>query len=287
MLSGPAVGAILVGLFLTLRPASCQLSQEQINTIVELHNRYRGQVVPSASYMTKLKWDEKLKIIAEGYAVNCVWEHNPDLLELNLGENLFVMDMDFDPNKAMDDWFNEHRDYNYKDNSCQDGMMCGHYTQMVWANTQLVGCASHRCETMEGLTFQKVTFLVCNYFPPGNLEDTKPYVEGEWCSNCTESRPQCDQNLCVPYAPEPVDEEKTMESSSPQTTGMATESSAPGSSPQTTGMATDVKEPKPTQTTHIPTVADMTRQKSVANTGGIATLLTLVSSLVTLLMLWM
>lgn len=76
------------------------------------------------------KWDEKLKIIAEGYAVKCIWEHNPDLEELNMGENLFVSNGLFDPNIAMEKWFLEHLDYDYNNNSCQDDRMCGHYTQV-------------------------------------------------------------------------------------------------------------------------------------------------------------
>ncbi|CAB1329693.1 unnamed protein product, partial [Coregonus sp. 'balchen'] len=122
MLRRTALWAGLVGLYVivTLCPASCQLSEEDTETLVELHNSYRGQVVPNATYMRKVKWDEKLKIVAEGYAVKCTWEHNPDLEELNTGENLFVSNGPFDPNIAMEKWFLEHLDYDYNNNSCQD-----------------------------------------------------------------------------------------------------------------------------------------------------------------------
>uniref|UniRef100_A0A3P8Y216 SCP domain-containing protein n=1 Tax=Esox lucius TaxID=8010 RepID=A0A3P8Y216_ESOLU len=198
MLRGTVVCAVLAGLcvIVSLRPASCQLSQEDAESIVVLHNRYRGRVVPSAANMTEVKWDEKLKIIAEGYAVKCVWEHNPDLEEMEMGENLFASNAPFNTNKAMEKWFLEYLDYDYNNNSCLEDKMCGHYTQMVWAKSQYLGCAFHRCDTMEGLALEKVNFLVCNYFPAGNYVAEKPYEEGEWCSMCPETLPQCDQNLC-------------------------------------------------------------------------------------------
>ncbi|XP_035617909.1 peptidase inhibitor 16-like [Oncorhynchus keta] len=198
----------LVGLYVivTQCPATCQLSQEDTETLMELHNSYRGQVVPSATDMRKVKWDEKLKILAEGYAVKCMWEPNPDLELLNTGENLFVSNEPLDLNMTMEKWFMEHLDYDYNNNSCQEDRMCGHYTQMVWADSHSVGCAAHRCDTIEGLSFEKVNFLVCNYYPTGKSKDEKPYEEGEWCSKCPDNVPRCDQNLCVPDAPEPSEE---------------------------------------------------------------------------------
>jgi len=46
---------------------------------------------------------------------------------------------------------------------------CGHYTQIIWADTQKVGCAYHNCNKgNEG------AFFVCHYWPPGNYA-TYPY----------------------------------------------------------------------------------------------------------------
>nr|XP_029501253.1 peptidase inhibitor 16-like [Oncorhynchus nerka] len=135
-----------------------------------------------------------------------MWEPNPDLELLNTGENLFVSNEPLDLNMTMEKWFLEHLDYDYNNNSCQEDRMCGHYTQMVWADSHSVGCAAHRCDTIEGLSFDKVNFLVCNYYPTGKFKDEKPYEEGEWCSKCPDNVPRCDQNLCVPDAPEPSEE---------------------------------------------------------------------------------
>ncbi|XP_026223325.1 peptidase inhibitor 16-like [Anabas testudineus] len=171
------------------------LSEEHEELLVELHNHYRGLVSPSAAAMMPLKWDPNLKLVAEGYAAKCIWNHNPDLEDT--GENLFAGTGSLDPREAMEKWFLEHLDYDFQNNTCDEDKMCGHYTQMVWADTHRVGCAYHLCNSMEGLEWERVSFLVCNYYPPGNYEGERPYVEGDWCSRCPEKLQKCENNLCV------------------------------------------------------------------------------------------
>ncbi|XP_068454713.1 peptidase inhibitor 16 [Clinocottus analis] len=171
------------------------LSEEQEELLVELHNHYRGQVSPSASAMMPLRWDPSLKVIAEGYAAKCVWNHNPELEDT--GENLFAGSGSLDLREALEKWFLEHLDYDFQNNSCDEDKMCGHYTQMVWADTHRVGCAFHLCDSMEGLGWERASFLVCNYYPAGNYEGERPFVEGERCSRCPENLQKCENNLCV------------------------------------------------------------------------------------------
>ncbi|XP_029362868.1 peptidase inhibitor 16 [Echeneis naucrates] len=181
------------------------LSEEQEELLVELHNHYRGSVTPSASAMMPLKWDPSLKIIAEGYAAKCIWNHNSELEDT--GENLFAKTGPLDLREALEKWFMERLDYDFHNNSCDEDKMCGHYTQMVWADTHRVGCAFHLCNNMEGLDWERVSFLVCNYFPPGNYEDERPYVEGDWCSRCPENLQKCENNLCVADTEEEDDDD--------------------------------------------------------------------------------
>lgn len=94
------------------------LSEEQEELLVELHNFYRGQVSPSASAMLPLRWDPSLKLIAEGYAAKCIWNHNPDLEDT--GENLFAGTGSLDLAAAMEKWFMEHLDYDFQNNSCDE-----------------------------------------------------------------------------------------------------------------------------------------------------------------------
>ncbi|KAM7410748.1 hypothetical protein PAMA_020946 [Pampus argenteus] len=182
------------------------LNEEQEELLVELHNHYRGQVSPSASAMLPLRWDSSLKVIAEGYAAKCIWNHNPELEET--GENLYANTATLDLRGALEKWFLEHLYYDYQNNSCDEEKMCGHYTQMVWADTHRVGCALHLCNSMEGLEWERVYFLVCNYYPAGNYEGERPYVEGDWCSRCPENLQNCENNLCVADKVEEEDEEE-------------------------------------------------------------------------------
>lgn len=180
--------------------SSGQLSEDDHQVIVEQHNFRRGQVEPAAVYMKRMIWDENLKIVAEGYAAKCRWDHNPDLEDL--GENLYVTNGPLDPAEAITKWFKELDFYNYTSNECEEGQMCGHYTQVVWADSYKVGCAAHLCEEIEGLSFGKATILVCNYYPTGNFEGEKPYEEGESCSRCPDDMPHCEDLVCWPEVPE-------------------------------------------------------------------------------------
>ncbi|KAM9828290.1 uncharacterized protein ACBT44_021808 [Syngnathus typhle] len=172
------------------------LGEEEEELLVELHNYYRGQVSPSSSAMLPLKWDPRLKLLAEGYAAKCIWNHNPD--NEDTGENLYAGTGPLDLRVALEKWFLENLFYDFHNNSCDENKMCGHYTQMVWSDTHRVGCAAHLCNKMEGLAWEKISFLVCNYYPAGNYESERPYVEGDSCSRCPEELQTCENNLCVP-----------------------------------------------------------------------------------------
>lgn len=51
--------------------------------------------------------------------------------------------------------------------------VCGHYTQLVWANTRFVGCARWHCS---GLRYP--SSIVCDYGPGGNINGQRPYQAG-------------------------------------------------------------------------------------------------------------
>ncbi|KAK0655088.1 CAP domain-containing protein [Cercophora newfieldiana] len=45
----------------------------------------------------------------------------------------------------------------------------GHFSQLVWTNTQQVGCASYLCPKGTMVDSMDSWFTVCNYFPAGNV----------------------------------------------------------------------------------------------------------------------
>jgi len=59
------------------------------------------------------------------------------------------------------------------DSACVGGLNsngCGHYTQLVWRDTERVGCGLSTCEN--GYDYE---IWVCNYDPPGNFIGEAPY----------------------------------------------------------------------------------------------------------------
>ena len=72
----------------------------------------------------------------------------------------------------------------------------GHYSQMVWARTDRVGCGL--TEFRSGSWMAK--YYVCNYGEGGNMISGQVYQQGYPCSQCP-SNTQCSQSysgLCSP-----------------------------------------------------------------------------------------
>ncbi|XP_061181190.1 GLIPR1-like protein 1 [Saccostrea echinata] len=90
------------------------------------------------------------------------------------------------PAEAVNWWYAEVSKYNYNANSCSG--VCGHYTQVVWANSEYLGCAKQRCSNFY--------IYVCNYGPGGNISGRRPYSQGRRCSRCP-SGYRCYNRLCV------------------------------------------------------------------------------------------
>jgi len=67
-------------------------------------------------------------------------------------------------------WATEQPWYSPATNTCDapPGKTCGHYTQMVWANTREIGCAKAVCDDNSQV-------WVCNYAPAGNVIGQRPY----------------------------------------------------------------------------------------------------------------
>lgn len=187
---------LLLLLLLTATGPTTALTEDEKQTMVELHNHYRAQVSPPASDMLQMRWDDELAAFAKAYAQKCVWEHNKE--RGRRGENLFaITDEGMDVPLAVGNWHEEHEHYNLSTATCDPGQMCGHYTQVVWSKTERIGCGSHFCETLQGVEEANIHLLVCNYEPPGNVKGRKPYQEGTPCSQCPVGY-SCVNSLCEP-----------------------------------------------------------------------------------------
>ncbi|XP_035312867.1 peptidase inhibitor 16 isoform X1 [Cricetulus griseus] len=65
-------------LLLTVTGPTSALTEDEKQTMVELHNFYRAQVSPPASDMLQMRWDDDLAAFAKAYAEKCVWGHNKE-----------------------------------------------------------------------------------------------------------------------------------------------------------------------------------------------------------------
>jgi pathogenesis-related protein 1 len=151
------------------------LNHAQQQEMVSAHNTWRAKVG-----ISPVVWSNKIANIAQEWANHlktqgCKMQHSTG----NYGENLYWASplkysdgrssvQNISSTKVVDSWGNEVKNYSYNSNSCANGKICGHYTQVVWKTSTEVGCGIAVCGD-----FSQV--WVCNYNPPGNYRGQKPY----------------------------------------------------------------------------------------------------------------
>lgn len=170
--SGPRVriAGSLMGLIALFPAAYAQpadstgMNAASIEEMLNAHNELRR-----ARQIRPLKWSFSLAESAQQWADHLafigVMEHN---LRLRAGQNLYVIrGATTRPALVVRRWAEEARDYRESENYCRPGAVCGHFTQIIWAGTEEVGCG-----VAGGKRGQ---FWVCFYLPPGNVVGQKPY----------------------------------------------------------------------------------------------------------------
>ena len=137
--------------------------------ITAAHNAVRAQVDPApATPLTSMTWSGSAAATAQDWANQCNFDHNPN--RGNFGENIAFFSGDGSALQAVDLWSGEASHYDYDSNSCA-GAQCGHYTQIVWADTTKLGCGVATCNMLGG----SGQLVVCDYDPPGNFIGERPY----------------------------------------------------------------------------------------------------------------
>lgn len=152
------------------------LSDVQREEMVGVHNRWRIRVG-----VAPLRWSEELARSSQAWASflalenQCRMKHSDG----DDGENVFWAgavlwsDGRMETNaitgaEVANSWGEESRFYDVTADTCQPGKVCGHYTQMVWAETQALGCGRQVCADMSQI-------WVCQYRPAGNIIGQRPY----------------------------------------------------------------------------------------------------------------
>ncbi|PIN16200.1 Defense-related protein containing SCP domain [Handroanthus impetiginosus] len=153
---------LLLFVVLATSQYSCQ-AQNSPQDYVDAHNAARAQV-----QVGPIAWDDNVAAFAQSYANqrigDCNLVHSGNK---QYGENI-AWGTDLTGQAAVDMWVSEKPNYDYSSNSCVGGSQCLHYTQVVWRNSVRLGCASVQCSNGSW-------FVTCNYDPPGNYIDQRPY----------------------------------------------------------------------------------------------------------------
>ena len=173
-------------------------------TILDLHNDYGRQIAEGkesrlryeASDMMELTWDDEMAKGAQMWANQCYFNHDEnDVCRFRVGQNLYKAGMfkgsseaeKVDPiwTDAMESWYSEIDDF--RENPTQPSsnyLGTGHFTQLIWAKTQFVGCGFIVHEGYGGSNRYDTKYYVCNYGPAGNWLRKPVYSSGSPCSKC-------------------------------------------------------------------------------------------------------
>ncbi|KAJ4896970.1 Pathogenesis-related protein 1 [Raphanus sativus] len=136
-------------------------AQDSPQDYVGVHNEARAGVG-----VGPMQWNETLAAVAQSYADQRRSDCNLIHSSGTYGENLAKSSGDLSGTRAVELWVEEKANYDYPSNTCNGE--CGHYTQIVWRSSVKLGCGKARCDNGG-------TFIVCNYDPPGNYVNEKPY----------------------------------------------------------------------------------------------------------------
>ncbi|MBW2461659.1 MAG: Fis family transcriptional regulator [Deltaproteobacteria bacterium] len=142
--------------------------------ITAAHNTVRAA---TGGGVAPLTWDDGLAATAQAWADNlasrgCDPQHS---MGSGYGENLAAFGGTTGTAQGVvDAWVSERDCYTYgtfmgtdQCVGCERSGGCGHYTQVVWANSRRLGCGMATCDG--------AAVWVCRYDPPGNVLTQEPY----------------------------------------------------------------------------------------------------------------
>jgi pathogenesis-related protein 1 len=143
-----------------------------------------GSPAPSPA-LAPLAWSDTVAARAQAYADGCVYAHDVNALRaLGYGENLAAAAPpgSLTTAQVVGLWASEAPYYHYDTNTCDaanaanTAHTCGHYTQLVWRGTTVVGCGVQACTRNSPFQgFSTWQLWVCDYAPPGNYVGERPY----------------------------------------------------------------------------------------------------------------
>ncbi|SPQ19865.1 5c7548f3-fa18-4774-90c6-780829676d14 [Thermothielavioides terrestris] len=163
----------------TTTQASAAQPSDYTSTALYHHNVHRFNHSANA-----LVWSDEHAQYAQTLAERCVFEHDTSIGGGGYGQNIAMWGSTGDPEAfgatgsiaraASNGWYNgELNDFPASSYGASTPDMTnfekwGHFSQLVWKDTQKVGCATVFCQPGT-LSSMGSWFSVCNYYPPGNV----------------------------------------------------------------------------------------------------------------------
>lgn len=146
------------------KPKPQQKQNSFIEDVVKTHNKFRKQ-----HGCSDLKQNKEINALAQTWADNLA--KSGDLKHSNhsykggqLGENVATkwssVGGDYTGQEVSDQWYKEKEKFDFADPKFTPGT--GHFSQIVWKGTKEIGVG--RSYTTDGRVF-----VVCNYYPAGNV----------------------------------------------------------------------------------------------------------------------
>jgi pathogenesis-related protein 1 len=142
----------------------------ELTGITAAHNAIRCRVArPQGGALVPLSWSASLATDAQRYADQlakngCRLQH----AQTDHGENLFGGSGKNGAAAVVERWAAEERCFRYASFPETCSCTCGHYSQIVWADTQRLGCGMAPCADGGEV-------WVCRYDPAGNYVGRHPY----------------------------------------------------------------------------------------------------------------
>ncbi|XP_076919225.1 pathogenesis-related protein 1A-like [Bidens hawaiensis] len=150
--------------FLTLAMFHITHAQNSQQDYLDAHNKARADVG-----VENMVWNDTVAAYAESYANQRIGDCNLVHSGGPYGENLAEGGGAFTATEAVNLWVDEKTFYDHTSNTCVEGNQCLHYTQVVWRNSDQLGCARVQCSN------NGWWFVICSYYPPGNYIGESPY----------------------------------------------------------------------------------------------------------------
>merc|ERR1712137_1448007 len=167
-----------------------------------------------ASDMMMMVWDSTVASHAQTWADTWAGSKHSDSSDRSGaydGENMaqyaassFVLTGNTNLNGSVQSWYDEIKAAGgYKNggtftgfDECSD--TCGHFTQVVWASANALGCGVSACSLMGYDGYQ----LVCQYHASvsgtygGNMKEQTLFTKGTACGECPSNYQSCTDSLC-------------------------------------------------------------------------------------------